>query len=813
MPAAARSHVAAPLATRRLVSMLITGSLLATLLGVVSSTPVAAVVTPAPAMVQAQGLTDSTAQVLWSPVTGASSYDVYRDATHVGVAVTSTLFNDTGLAANTTYTYSVTATVSGIASAATGADPATTQAAPDTTAPTWTGSPPALTASSVTSNSVTLTWSRATDNVEVLGYRILRGQDPTTPTVIATQDVGLTYKVTNLKANTAYTFRVEALDAAFNVSSALSTPITTPTATDTAPSPPASGTIFATAFSDTRIDLSWGMSTGAVGYQIMRSTTSGVLGTLVGEVDEPTSPWFSDNGLTASTPYYYTIKALSSAGNLSIASAEKSATTLAGGAVKIVRGPYVQWVTSTSARVAWWTNIASPAVVTYGTAGPTGTTESDATSAQEHVILLAPLLANTAYQYAVGDGSVSATGAFKTTAPAGTSFSFDAIGDYGSGSAGEKQNATGIAADSADFLQTLGDNIYSQSADPDFTHIYSETDGHFFKPMQPALSAKALWTANGNKEYYGNGTWFNVIWAPNNERWYSYDWGDAHVLVIDSDQPIGPGTPQYAFAQADLAAHQGSVWRIVAIQSPAYSSTTNNSSSSNVLTNLVPLFEAQNVQLVISGNSHNYERSYPLLGGVPAAGGVTYVVSGNGGNSFNPFTIPEPAWSAHRDDTHYGHLHIAVSPTTLTIQEINASDSSVLDSAVINAETATYHPLAGPVRIVDSRTALNLATHLSNGVPQSFQVTGFNSDGIPAGATAITGNLTVTGQTALGYVSLTTSSQANPSTSTLNFPVGDTRANGVTTALGSGGKLWAVYKSPTAGATTQLVFDVTGYFS
>ena len=810
MPAAAPSPLAINRAPRNLVAVLVTGSLLATLLNVMSSAPAAAVVTPAPAMVQAQGLTDSTAQVRWSPVAGADSYDVYRGATHVGVAVTSTLFNDTGLSANTTYNYTVTATIGGVASSATAADPVTTQAAPDTTAPTW-GTTPALTASNVTSNSVSLTWTRATDNVEVLGYRILRGEDPATPTVIATQDVGLTYNLTNLKANTHYTFRVEALDASFNVSSTLSTSVLTLTATDTAPAPPTSGSIFATAFSDTRIDLSWGMSTGAVGYQIFRGTTSGGPYSLVGEVDEPSAPWFSDNGLAASTPYYYTIKALSSAGNLSVASAQKTATTLGAGVVKIVRGPYVQWVTSTSARVAWWTNIASPAVVTYGTTGPTGNTESDATSVQEHVILLAPLTANTAYQYAVGDGTVSATGAFKTVAPAGTSFSFDAIGDYGSGSTGEKQNAAGIAADTADFFQTLGDNIYSQRADPDFTHTYSETDGHFFKPMQPALSAKTLWTANGNKEYYGNGTWFNVIWAPNNERWYSYDWGDAHILVIDSDKPLGPGTPQYAFAQADLSAHQGNAWRIVAIQSPAYSSTTSHSGSTNVLTNLVPLFEAQNVQLVISGNSHNYERSFPLVGGSPAAGGVTYLVSGNGGNSFNPFTIPQPAWSAHRDDTHFGHVHILVSPTQLTIQEINASDSTVLDSAVIVAEAGTtYHPLAGPARIVDSRIALGLPTKLTNGTPQSFQVTGVG--GVAAGATAITGNLTVTGQTAPGYVALTTSSQPNPSTSTLNFPMGDNRANGVTTPLGAGGKLWAVYKS-TGSSTTQLVFDVTGYFA
>ena len=58
---------------------------------------------------------------------------------------------------------------------------------------------------------------------------------------------------------------------------------------------------------------------------------------------------------------------------------------------------------------------------------------------------------------------------------------------------------------------------------------------------------------------------------------------------------------------------------------------------------------------------------------------------------------------------------------------------------------------------------------------------------IPTNAVAVTGNLTVTGQTKAGYIVLAPA--AGGATSTLNFPVGDTRANGVTVALGSGGTL------------------------
>jgi hypothetical protein len=52
---------------------------------------------------------------------------------------------------------------------------------------------------------------------------------------------------------------------------------------------------------------------------------------------------------------------------------------------------------------------------------------------------------------------------------------------------------------------------------------------------------------------------------------------------------------------------------------------------------------------------------------------------------------------------------------------------------------------------------------------------------------------------------------ASPTTSTINFLKGDIKANGLTVALGSGGTLSVTYMS-TTGQTTDLVFDVTGYF-
>jgi hypothetical protein len=127
-----------------------------------------------------------------------------------------------------------------------------------------------------------------------------------------------------------------------------------------------------------------------------------------------------------------------------------------------------------------------------------------------------------------------------------------------------------------------------------------------------------------------------------------------------------------------------------------------------------------------------------------------------------------------------------------------------------DATGATYVPL-DPARLLDTRVDKGLEDPFKTGVVQSFQVTGPGSP-VPSTATAVTGNLTITGQTSAGYVSLGPTMSSSPSTSTLNAPRGDNRANGVTVKLSGSGSLSAVWKGST-GSTTHLVFDVTGYFT
>lgn len=133
-----------------------------------------------------------------------------------------------------------------------------------------------------------------------------------------------------------------------------------------------------------------------------------------------------------------------------------------------------------------------------------------------------------------------------------------------------------------------------------------------------------------------------------------------------------------------------------------------------------------------------------------------------------------------------------------------------------NKMAAPLVPLV-PNRIVDSRIGLGFNGPLPKDHGQAFAVTGRApgdiTRNVPADALAVVGNLTVTGQTAPGYLSLTTDPTNAPTTSSLNFADGHGLANGIVVRLSASGTLGVTYVSSVPGATAQVVFDVTGYYA
>jgi hypothetical protein len=119
----------------------------------------------------------------------------------------------------------------------------------------------------------------------------------------------------------------------------------------------------------------------------------------------------------------------------------------------------------------------------------------------------------------------------------------------------------------------------------------------------------------------------------------------------------------------------------------------------------------------------------------------------------------------------------------------------------------TFHPV-DPTRLLDTRSGNGLKGAFYPATPRRFQVTG--RGGVPAGAVAVTGILTATAETSNGYLTIGPVFTGSPTSSTLNFPSNDNRANNVAVALDADGMLTVVY---VGGGTTHAVFDVTGYFT
>jgi hypothetical protein len=131
-----------------------------------------------------------------------------------------------------------------------------------------------------------------------------------------------------------------------------------------------------------------------------------------------------------------------------------------------------------------------------------------------------------------------------------------------------------------------------------------------------------------------------------------------------------------------------------------------------------------------------------------------------------------------------------------------------------NDATGSRYVAVNPTRMLDTRFNNGLSQQLGANTPATFWVSAQNRPGspVPAGATGVTGNVTVVNETFPWAVFLGPDPTARPGTSTINFVRGDIKGNGLAVGLGSGGSLSATYIS-NAGNKTDLVFDVTGYFT
>ena len=261
-----------------------------------------------PTGVVASAVSPTEIDLAWTPVAGATGYVVLRGTvaggpyTAVG-SPASANFANTGLSPATAYYYVVRATSGSLNSANSN----------EVSATTVLGVPGGVSATAVSPFEVDLSWTAVSG---ATGYVVQRATTSGGPYTTVGSPTSTSFANLSLSPATTYYYVVKA--TAGSVSSALSVevPATTQLGTPTG--------VLATPVSTSEIDLTWTAVTGATGYAVLRSTTSGGPYTAIGT---PTSTSFNNTGLSAATTYYYVIRA--TAGSVTSGlSTEKSSETL-----------------------------------------------------------------------------------------------------------------------------------------------------------------------------------------------------------------------------------------------------------------------------------------------------------------------------------------------------------------------------------------------------------------------------------------------------------------------------------------------------
>ena len=297
------------------------------------------------------------------------------------------------------------------------------------------------------------------------------------------------------------------------------------------------------------------------------------------------------------------------------------------------RGPYVQCVTATSAVIAWMSKEPGVGVVKYGKAPGFGWEEVDRRIGRRHAVAITGLEPSSTYHYWVdGAGRPPVPGSFRT-APAGegSSFSFAVVGDSGSGGKGQLAVAALLGRLDPDLILHTGDVVYPAGEERHY-------DRRFFAPYGDLIREVPVFPVLGNHDVRkGNGAAFLETFHPpigspgSTKRFYSFDWGDAHFVALDSElyyyDKGSSAAQQKAFLERDLASTRKH-WKIAFLHRSPYGSSRHGGDET-VRHDLAPIFARHKVDLVFAGHDHVYERTVPIKG-------VTYVVSGGGGRRLYP---------------------------------------------------------------------------------------------------------------------------------------------------------------------------------
>ena len=405
----------------------------------------------------------------------------------------------------------------------------------------------------------------------------------------------------------------------------------------------------------------------------------------------------------------------------------------------ISRGPYLQSQSPESIVIKWRTVSEENSRIIWGIDVDNLTnTLIDETITTEHEMTINGLIADSKIYYSVGTTSTIHTSI-------NDDYSFIVPPTHGShkpvrlwvlGDSGTANSVSRAVRDAyynyqpetkTNLWLMLGDNAYTDGADAEYQKA-------LFEMYPTMLSSSTLWSTIGNHERVSansiteTGVYYDVFTFPKTARtdgfstgadsgteaYYSFDYANIHFIVLESSTPDNNfRTGMINWLTSDLA-ESSSDWTIALWHHPPYAKGSHDSDSEGFLSytreNFLPLLENKGIDLVLSGHSHAYERSWlidshygvsetfnpifhvvsnnptqytkPILGQNTHAGTI-YVVNGTSGTNGVERTIAHPAMRNLAPLAQAGSLVIDVNAGVMEVKFLN-SEGQISDEFSIH---------------------------------------------------------------------------------------------------------------------------------
>ena len=306
--------------------------------------------------------------------------------------------------------------------------------------------------------------------------------------------------------------------------------------------------------------------------------------------------------------------------------------------LRIVRGPYLLAPREGAVSVAWETDLAARGSLRYepetGSPAEARSVVASRLSTRQ-VVSLSHLGNGRRYRYRVevkdaagAVGAASATGSFQAAPGPHQPLRFIVYGDMRApGHAAHQQVVDAILRETPALVVNTGDLVAVGSEESAWQRYFEITASlGAVAPVVPALGNHESYLGGAAKSWALFGLRSAAPASASGDGSYtSFDWGGAHFIILDSNQPQGP---QRDWLARDLAAARTRNPRgIFAFCHDGPWSHGTHGGAPIMERDFAPLLARGGVDVLFSGHDHLYERGI----GVTPRGPLPYVVTGGGG--------------------------------------------------------------------------------------------------------------------------------------------------------------------------------------